>query len=202
MWLLEWLFPVSYIQNIVHVVTICSLIGFIVASVVVKIPFINNYARIIKPICLLLLAMGIFFEGRFTALSNMKDKLAEMQKQIEIAEAKSQEVNEVIKTVYVDKVKIIKQKGEENVKYIETVVTKYDNLCTLSNAAISVHNSASQNQLARSPGGANEGTSDVKASTLITTVTENYVTYYQVREQLLGWQMWYNEQKKIHEGIK
>ena len=85
---------------------------------------------------------------------------------------------------------------------IEKVVTKYDNQCTLSNAAIVLHNSASQNVVAPSSGPAVEGTSNVKASELLRAVTENYGTYYQIREQLLGWQEWYNEQKKIYESVK
>jgi len=85
---------------------------------------------------------------------------------------------------------------------VEKIVTKYDNICTLSNAAIVLHNSASQNVLAPSSGTTVEGTSDVKASELIRTVTENYGLYYQTREQVIGWQMWYSEQKKIFENVK
>jgi len=72
----------------------------------------------------------------------------------------------------------------------------------LSNAAIVLHDSASKNVVSPSTGAAVEGTSNVKASDLIRTVTDNYGTYYQVREQLLGWQEWYKEQKKVYEGVK
>ena len=47
-----------------------------------------------------------------------------------------------------------------------------------------------------------EGASDVKVSDLLRTVTENYGIYYQAREQVIGWQMWYSEQKKIYESVK
>ena len=40
---------------------------------------------------------------------------------------------------------------------------------------------------------------NVKASDLLTTVVENYGTYYEIREKLMGWQTWYKEQKKIFE---
>jgi hypothetical protein len=56
--------------------------------------------------------------------------------------------------------------------------------------------------LAPSSGTTVEGTSDVKASELVRTVTENYGLYYQTREQVIGWQMWYSEQKKIFENVK
>jgi hypothetical protein len=56
--------------------------------------------------------------------------------------------------------------------------------------------------VAPSSGATVEGTSDVKASELVKAVAENYGLYYQVREQVLGWQMWYSEQKKVFEGIR
>jgi len=125
-----------------------------------------------------------------------------LQEKIKIAETKSAEVNTVIQTKYVEKVKYIDRVKEGNVQVIEKVVTKYDNICTLSNAAIVPHNSASQNALAPSTGPTLEGTSDVKVSELIRTVTDNYATYYKVKEQVQGWQEWYKEQKKIYESVK
>ena len=44
--------------------------------------------------------------------------------------------------------------------------------------------------------------SDVKPSKLLTTVVDNYGTYYEMREKLIGWQTWYVEQKKIFETVK
>jgi len=204
-WQIEWMFsliPHDVLLYLIHAITITSFVGLVFATILKKIPFINNYARILAPVFFFVLLAGVYFEGSLGGKEDYLKKLAEMQEKVKVAEEKSQQVNEVIKTVYVDKVKVIKQKGKDNVKYIEKVVTKYDNLCTLSNAAIRVHNSASQNQVATSAGGADEGTSDVKASELIKTVTDNYSTYYQTREQVIGWQQWYKEQKKIYESVK
>lgn len=40
------------------------------------------------------------------------------------------------------------------------------------------------------------------ASTIFETVIENYGTYNEVATQLRGWQQWYQEQKKIFDGVK
>jgi hypothetical protein len=40
------------------------------------------------------------------------------------------------------------------------------------------------------------------ASVIFDTVIENYGTYNQVANQLLGWQQWYQDQKKIFDGAK
>jgi hypothetical protein len=129
-------------------------------------------------------------------------KVSQMEEKLKIAETKSKEVNTVIQTKIVEKIKVVKETTDANVQVVEKIVTKYDNICTLSNAAIVLHDSASQNTVSPSTGSSVEGTSNVKVSELLTRVTENYGLYYQVREQVLGWQLWYNEQKKIFEDIK
>lgn len=43
---------------------------------------------------------------------------------------------------------------------------------------------------------------DAKPSEVIGTVVENYGTYYDVYDQLEGWQQWYAEQKRIYESVK
>ena len=151
---------------------------------------------------ILLIAISIFAEGNLYGTKGYQKQLEELQEKIKIAENKSAEVNTVIQTKYVEKVKYIDRVKEGNVQVNEKVVTKYDNICTLSNAAIVLHNSASQNVLAPSTGPTLEGTSDVKVSELIRTVTDNYATYYKVKEQVQGWQEWYKEQKKIYESVK
>lgn len=205
MWQIQWMFsliPFDIVINIIHVLLIVSLVGLILSTILKKVPFINNYARILAPVFFLVFVGCVYFEGSLKGKEGYLKELAELQEKIKVAEEKSQKVNEVIKTVYVDRVKVIKQKGKDNVKYIEKIVTKYDNLCTLSNAAIRVHNSASQNEVARSADGVDEGTSNVKISEVLTTVNDNYSTYYQTREQVIGWQQWYKEQKKIYESVK
>lgn len=192
----EWILFNSF-NYVVHLMLVIGLVGLLLASLVK-----NVYSKILLPVFLVIFLASLYFEGILACKKEYDITVKKFSEKIKTLEEKSQQVNEVIKTVYVDRVEIIKEKGKDNVKYIETVVTKYDNLCTLSNAAISVHNSASQNEVARSTTGIDGETSNVKISELLNTITENYTTYYQTREQVIGWQQWYNEQKKIFESIK
>jgi hypothetical protein len=41
----------------------------------------------------------------------------------------------------------------------------------------------------------------VKASELLSTVAENYGTYYELSEQLKMWQEWYRSKKLIFESV-
>ena len=186
----------SYMPYIVHGILILGIVGYFASK------FAGIYKFIAMPVSVAMIVGAIFFEGNLYALQKYNKEVAEYQEKIKVAEEQSKKTNTVIQTKVVEKVKIVKEKTDANVQYVEKVLVKYDNMCVLPNATISLHNSASQNEVSRSTGSPDERPSDVKASDLIRTVTENYGTYYQMREQLLGWQQWYKEQRKIYEGIK
>lgn len=194
--------PSEWIVLAIHGLVIFGIVGLIIGTVLKNLPFVAQYGIVIKCVATLLLLLGIYCEGGIGVETEWRLRMSALEEKIKIAEEKSAQVNTVIQTKVVEKIKIVKETTDANVKIVEKIVIKYDNLCTLSNAAISLHNSASQNTISASTGKSVEGTSDVKSSALISTIAENYGTYYQVREQVLGWQQWYSEQKKIFETIK
>jgi hypothetical protein len=201
MFLLSFI-PTAWIELAIHSILIAGAIGLVLGTVLKNVPFISEYGAIIKGVSVLLLIAGVYFYGGIGVEKEWRAKVEDLQKKIAEAEVKSEQVNTVIQTKVVEKIKVVKETRDANIQIVEKVVTKYDNMCTLSNAAIVLHDSASKNVVSSSTGAAVEGTSNVKASDLIRTVTDNYGTYYQVREQLLGWQEWYKEQKKVYEGVK
>lgn len=194
MWYLS-LIPSQYFVWLTHAVIILGIGLYFFGK-------FTPYKIITTPVAILLVLAGVFQEGNLYSTKGYQKQVKELEEKIKIAEEKSVVINKVIETKYIEKVKYIDKIKEGNVQVIEKVVTKYDNICTLSNAAIVSHDSASQNVLAPSTGPTLEGTSDVKVSELIGTVTDNYATYYKVKEQVQGWQEWYKEQKKIYEGVK
>jgi hypothetical protein len=194
MWFLSFL-PSEFVEWAVHGFTVFCIVGYIASK------FAGAGAIILRAVFLLALIVALFFEGNLYGSKEQINRVKELEEKLKLAEEKSGQVNTVIQEKIIEKVKYIKETSNANVQFIERVVTQYDNMCTLSNAAIVLHNSASQNVVAPSTGPVVEGTSDVKASDLLKSVTENYGTYYQVREQVLGWQEWYKEQKKIYESV-
>ena len=188
--------PTEILQWIIHGIVLLGLFGFIYSH------FVPIYGKIISPIAILILVFGVYCEGGYFVEKEWRSKVEDMEKKVAAAEEKSAVINTIVQTKIVEKIKVVREITNANVQVVEKIVTKYDNICTLSNAAIVLHNSASQNVVAPSSGATVEGTSDVKASELVKAVAENYGLYYQVREQVLGWQMWYSEQKKVFEGIR
>ena len=188
--------PTEILQWMIHGIVLLGLFAFISSY------FVPIYGKIICPIAILILTFGVYCEGGYFVEKEWRSKVEDMEKKVAAAEEKSAVINTVVQTKIVEKIKVIKETTKGNIEYVDRVVARYDNKCVLSNAAIVLHNSASQNVLAKSSGATDEGASDVKISELVRTVTENYGLYYQTREQVIGWQMWYSEQKKVFEGIR
>ena len=201
MWMLSFI-PDTWISLAIHAIFLLGIIGLILGKVLKNIPFVSAYGIAIAGISFVFLLVGTYFEGGVGVEKEWRQKVENLQEKVKLAEAQSAKVNTVIQTKIVEKTKIIKEITEGNIQYVDKIITKYDNVCTLSNALVLLHNGASQNVLATSSGDTNEGTSKVKASDLIRTVTENYGTYYQTREQVIGWQEWYKEQRRVYEGVK
>lgn len=192
----------SFFDYIIYGFLLMGVGSFLMSKRLGLVLGLGDYSYVIKPISILIVMASVFLLGASYATKHHNEEISKFKDQIRIAEEKSQNTNIIIQTDVIEKIKIVKETTNANIQYIDRIVTQYDNLCTLSNATISLHNSSSQNEVSGSTGSPNEGTSDVKASDLIRTVTENYGTYYEVREQLLGWQRWYREQRKIHDTVK
>jgi len=149
---------------------------------------------------LILIAGSCWQLGGISNEAIWQARVVEMQAKVAIAEAKAVDANQQVVTQVVTRTKIIKEKTKANVEYITKYVAQdLDASCALTNASIMLSNSASQNEVPGSSRGVITGTSEVKASEFLETVTENYGSYYQLVEQVKGWQTWYYKQKKIFE---
>lgn len=199
MWILSSFLPAWFITYFVHIVLVVGLILTFASTIVAKIPFIDTYGKLVKPIGIVILAIGIYLEGGLTNELGWRSKVAEYEKKIKIAEEKSNQANIKIVEKVITKIQVIKDTSNENKK----AITKYvGDTCELSNAAVMLHDSSSQNELPPSTISSVRGTSKVKVPELLTTVTENYASCYETREKLKAWQDWYKTQKEIFEDVK
>jgi len=198
MWLLKFL-P----DWIFHAVLVVGVMAMAVSFVLKFIPFVTAYRLPIQSVGLVLIVLGVWFEGAMSNESAWQARVHEMEQKVAAAEVKSAQETVRIVTRVVTQIQTIKDTTNANVQYLEKQVAQdLDRECSLTNASVLLLNSASQNDVARSTGSTNGATSEVKASELIGTVVENYGTYYQVVERLKGWQDWYRTQKAIFESIK
>jgi len=182
-----------------HLMVIFGLLGLVASQFFGFIPFISSYTTPIKIISIILLVVGVWFEGAINNNESWKQKVAELEIKVANAETLSAETNLKIQENLNEKTKVIYDKKNETIKEI----TKYvRDDCRLSNVAVSLHNSSSQNSVPESTIGTITGTSNVEVSEFLETVTINYSTYYEQVEKLKSWQEWYKLNKEIFENIK
>jgi hypothetical protein len=197
-WLLKFL-P----DWIFHAVLVLGVMAMAASFVLKFIPFVTAYRLPIQVAGLVLIVLGVWFQGAMSNEEAWQARVHEMEQKVAAAEVKSAQETVRIVTQVVTKIQTIKDTTNANTRYLETQVAQdLDRECTLTNASVLLHNSASVNEMASSANDTLGGTSEVKASELIGTVVENYGTYYQVVERLKGWQDWYRTQKAIFDQVK
>jgi cell division protein FtsX len=151
LWLINFL-PIW----VFHITLAFSLVAFIVSI------FLN--IRNILIASTILIAICAYFVGIHSNNDVWEAKVNELQTKVTLAEQISKSQNKEIVTKLVTKIKYVKEVVHGNTEYITEYVTKeLDRECKLTDASILLHNSASQNELARSSGDIDAGTQEVKA---------------------------------------
>ena len=212
MWQIEWM--IGLLPTWAFHGMIAAGIALIVASWVLKrIPFVSQYNFPIYVLGTTITVAGVWYSGMRESQSAWADRVKEMEARVQVAEAKSQQVNTVIETKIVEKIKFIKDTKNANKETAKLIARQLDDRCVVPESTVMLINSASQNEVARgassTDGSASDvrasevvKISDVRASDVVETVVENYARCNEIREKLIAWQNWYREQKKIYEGDK
>ena len=194
MWILNWL-P----DFVFHLIVIIGILGLLASQFFSFIPFVSTYTLPIKIVSIVLLVIGVWFEGGISNNNSWLLKVKELETKLARAETQSAQVNTILVEKIVEKEKNIKDKQNE----LKNAINKYStDECKLSNASVSLFNSSSQNELPDSTINAITGTSEVKISELLNTVNDNNATYYKIVEIVKGWQLWYKENKEIFDSVK
>jgi len=143
MWLLSFV-PDSWLHLAVLAI-LASGVGMYVLSLFVNfIPPLKIYKTPIQLIGSLLAIAGVYFYGSYATEMEWRDKVKEAEAKVAIAEAKSQEVNTVIKKVYVDKVKVIHDTKIVIQEKIVNVAEKMDAKCEVIPEALDILNEAAK----------------------------------------------------------
>ena len=202
---LVWMFsllPDSIFVMLTYAIFAAGLLLYIASKMVQWIPIMAQYrvpAELVGVVCL---CAGAYFFGWRGNEEHWLAKIKELEQKVAIAEARSREVNTVIETKIVTKIKVIKETVYANKEIIREVAgAQLDSQCTLPQSSVVLLNSASRNEVARGAESVDGTPSDIKASALLDTVVENYGICNENIEKLKAWQEWYRAQKQIFEGI-
>lgn len=130
MWLLQffpgWIFSLLFFLGVV---------GYLASKTFKLFPGINW-------ISVATIFFAVYMSGVKTTDDAWRMKAAELEKKVLELEVKSAKSNTEVNTKIVTKQQIIKEKGQDIIKYIDREIVKYDNTCSLPKELLEVHNKA------------------------------------------------------------
>jgi hypothetical protein len=141
MWILNWL-P----DFVFHLILIAGVLALLAGWALRMIPLVDKYSLPIQVAGILLTIVGVWYEGGIAKDAEWQARVNELEIKVAQAEAKSEKVNTEIMTKVVTKTQIIRQKGDDVVRYIDREITKYDAECKIPQVAIRAHDAGALNR--------------------------------------------------------
>ena len=206
MWQIQWvlaLIPDSFFLWITYLLIAVGVGLYVASKLVTWIPLISQYKLPAELVGVILLVVGSYLFGSYGTEMSWRERVEELEAKVKVAEEKSQQVNTVIETKIVEKIKIVKENVYVNREIIKEVAGKQlDAQCTLPKSTVVLHDSASRNEVPERAAATDGTPSGIEASRLLDRVIENYGACHENAEKLKAWQEWYREQKTIFDSIK
>lgn len=202
MWQIQWLLqliPDGIFVWITYVLFAAGVVLYVASKLVSWIPLMGQYRLPAELVGVVALVIAAYFYGGIS----YREQIAEMKQRVRIAEERSQQINTVIETKVIEKVKVVKQNVYITREIVrDTAGRQLDAQCSLPRSTVSLHDSASGNEIPNRAAAVDGTPSGIEASRLLDRVIENYGACHENAEKLRAWQEWYREQKTIFDSIK
>jgi len=123
MWILQWL-P----SWIFYAILAIGLIGFLVTYLLkfIPIPGLYMYKTPVQIVSMIMIVVGVYMSGSIANEEAWQARVKELEAKIASAEAEGAKETVKIVEKVVTRQKVVKEKGDEVIKYIEKEVVKYD----------------------------------------------------------------------------
>jgi hypothetical protein len=144
------LIPDAMLSLIYWIIIAAGITGVLAGWLGKWIPFYGNYVKILQPVGIVLLVLGVWLRGGYDVEMSWRAKVAEAEARVAAAEQKSQETNTVIEQKIVEKTKVIKGKTEYITQYLDREVVKKEEIikyieqCPVPKEIIDIHNQAAE----------------------------------------------------------
>ena len=151
MWILH-LLPDSSIAWIVNTILIAGALVTVTGFFVKFIPFVNTYRTPVQIAGILLLTVGVYFQGGYSTEMAWRERVREVEAKVAEAEKKSQETNVEVVTKFVTRTQVVREKGRDIVNYIDREVVKNQEVirfvenCPIPEVIVNTHNAAALNR--------------------------------------------------------
>jgi len=148
---------------------------------------------LMRLIGVLLMGLSIFFLGISFSDAQFKKELDKKNQEIAKINESAKDITVQTEIKYVYRDKIIKEKGDEIIKYVNT---KNDSDCNLHNSTIELLNAAAKNDLPNPTRSVDATSSGVELSAVEKIIIENYNKYNALKNKNDLLQEWIREQQK------
>lgn len=133
---------------VIHAVFSLGVIGVLVSFLLSFIPFISKYKLPMQIISLVILVLGVYLEGGLADHKEWELKAKELEVKVAEAEARAAQKNVEVQEKVVTQVQVVKQKGQDIIKYVDREVVKKEEVikfiekCPIPQDLIDAHNKA------------------------------------------------------------
>jgi hypothetical protein len=143
MWMLSFV-PDAWLQLAVYSVLLTGFGMYILSFFLNFIPPLQPYRVVLQLVGSLLAICGVYFYGGYSTEMEWREKVAELESKVAKSEAESKVANTKLQTVYVDRVKVVKEKQVVIEKQIVEVAAKMDAKCEVIPEALNILNEAAK----------------------------------------------------------
>jgi hypothetical protein len=102
------------------------------------------YKTAVQAVSYIAFAFGLFMAGAVKGSESLLAEMKDLREKVTVAEEKSVEETVKIETKYINKTQVIRERGEDVIKYIDREVVKYDSACVIPKEFIEAHNKAAE----------------------------------------------------------
>ena len=143
MWIL-YLLPDALILWFCNILLLAGVALTVTGFFAHRIPLVTQYQLPFKILGIALLTLGVYFRGGLAVEETWRERVAEVEAKLRVAEQQSAKENTRIETRVVKKIEYITRRGEDIVQYVDREVAKYDNTCAIPQPFIQAHNRAAE----------------------------------------------------------
>ena len=145
MWILQ-LLPDAVILWFCNILLLVGVLLTVAGFFIHRLPFLYQYQLPFKVLGIALLSAGVYFRGGYSVEMAWRERVTELEAKVAEARAESERVNTVVETRVVTKTRVIKEKADTIVQYVDRdrEIIKFDATCPVPQEAIDVHNEAAR----------------------------------------------------------
>lgn len=149
MWILH-LLPDAVILWFCNILLLVGFVLTVAGFFAHRIPVVWQYQLPFKVLGIALLVLGVYFRGGYSTEMMWRERVAEVEARLKVAEQQSAEANDALAKKAEEKIKYIRGRTEYINQYIDKEVIRYDTkfmpggVCEIPQEFIKAHNDAAE----------------------------------------------------------